>query len=186
MENVAIFFGKTESDKKSVLISIKNDLKYAVQLPTVFNKAGCTEEQKKYFQTLLPSYTIGLLYVTAIDLLARLQNKRMPNIGENSRFFKKCATSWFEHSTEEANALLDLRNSLTHTYNLSSNQVLRQFGSPKVVEIENNYCCFYLHAMYSSLDKTVERVYKILNTDSNKNDYDEFLNTFGFYSTFKS
>lgn len=185
MNNVEAFFEDSVNDKKSVLKAIHNDMKYAVQLPKIFNDIGIDKQQQNKLQAILPTYTVGFLYVTAVDMLSRLMFLSKPKIGENKKYFTQCAINWFSHTEQESNALWNLRNSLIHTYNLSDKQVFVQFGSSKPVEFDNENTIFYLHAMYSNLTKSMREIKERLLNDPKVGEFDSYLEKYGFYITFK-
>ncbi len=172
--------------KRSVLLALIEDMKYAVQLPGKWRELGHTPEQKEHMQTMLPSFTVASLFCTGIDVLAKVTQKRTAPRGQNRTFFTQCSMDWFHFSQEEADKLWELRNSIVHSYKLPTGSVLEQFGSGSVAkQFPSGIWHFYLHAMYTTFIKTSKEVCKHLSNEqgTDKQDTENYLTDNGFFYT---
>jgi len=178
--------------KKSVLLSLERDLAFCVALPGFWiegnsrNKIQLTSKQYKELLKVRPTFAIISLFCSAVDVIARVSNKRHPNIGENGTFFKNSAQDWFDLPSTHANELWNLRNGIFHSYRLMTGQAAVDIGSGSPVEINDiGEFIFYLHAMYSSVGKAKRKLYEVLSGESNieKQSTADYLHDNGFFYT---
>lgn len=172
--------------KRSVLLALIEDMKYAVQLPGKWRDLNHTPEQKQHIKTMLPSFTVASLFCTGIDVLAKVTQKRVAPPRQNRTYFTQCATNWLHFSQQESDKLWELRNNIVHAYKLPTRSALEQYGYGGVLrQSPSGIWHFYLHAMYTTLTKTVKDVYEHL---SNENDNEtqatvDYLEGNGFFYT---
>lgn len=172
--------------KRSVLLALIEDMKYAVQLPGKWKGLDYTPEQVKHLRTMLPSFTVSSLFCTGIDVLAKVTQKQPTPQGQNRVFFTQCSLNWFHFSQEEADKLWELRNNIVHAYKLPTGSALEQFGSGSVIrKFPSGIWHFYLHAMYSTFTRTSKQVYEYLSNeqDADKRDTENYLTDNGFFYT---
>lgn len=172
--------------KKSVLLALIEDLKYAVQLPGKWRNLGHTPEQTANLNTMLPSFTVVSLFCTGIDVLAKVTQKRLTPPRQNRSFFTQCAYDWFGLSQIESEQLWNLRNNIIHAYKLAPHTVLEQYGYSRIIKLfPSGQWHFYLHAMYSSLIQTANNIYTHLSSENtnNKLQTELYLSNNGFFYT---
>lgn len=172
--------------KRSMLLAIKEDIKFNILLPGKWRPLNLSEDQHKELKSMLPSFTVALLFCSAVDLLARIVNKQQPPANKNGEYFKNCAKDWFDIGKDEAEQLWLLRNALTHHYALNKKQILIQFGSSAFVKKNSNgYWEFYLHAMYSGLTKASRKIHEHLSneTPTEKQKTADYLSNHAFFYT---
>lgn len=115
--------------RRSVLIELENDLQYAVGLPEKLRKLGITQSQDNRLSTEFPYVSPLLIYCSAVDLIARVYHKQsIPPPGKNGEWFKESAELFFEYDKQLADALWDLRNSLSHSYSINGYVFTRGFS----------------------------------------------------------
>lgn len=172
--------------KRSVLLAIQEDMKFSILLPGKWRPIALSDPQNKELNKMLPTFTIAMLFCTALDLLSRVVKKQKPPRGQNGTYFKCCAKQWFDASQKEAQELWLLRNALSHQYSLNSKQSLIQFGHNKYIRKNSKgYWEFYLHAMYTQLQKSSREIYEYLSNEPNvdKKKTSDFLSECGFFYT---
>lgn len=172
--------------KRSVLLALIEDMKYAVQLPGKWRELGHTPKQTKHMQTMLPSFTVASLFCTGIDVLAKVTKKCVAPPRQNRTFFTQCSMDWFQFSQDEADKLWELRNNIIHAYKLPTGSVLEQFGSKSVIkQFPSGIWHFYLHAMYTTFTKTSREIYEHLSgeEDIDKENTENYLTNNGFFYT---
>lgn len=173
--------------KRSVLLALIEDMKYAVQLPGKWRSLGHTPKQTLHLQTMLPSFTVVSLFCTGIDVLAKVTQKRPTPPRQNRNFFTKCAYDLFCLSRDESNQLWNMRNNITHAYKLAPHTVLEQYGYGRIIKLfPSGQWHFYLHAMYSSLTHAAKNIYSLLSAEapSDKQQTEEYLSNHGFFYIF--
>jgi hypothetical protein len=181
-----------QSIKKSVLLSLERDLAFCVALPGAWqsgnsrNKIQLSETQYGELIKNRPTFAVISLFCTAIDVMARVANKRLPPGGQNSIFFKESAQEWFGLSEACSEELWNLRNGISHGYRLIAGQTAVDIGSHSPVERgANGRWVFYLNAMYTSLGKAKRALYESLSAENSteKQVTVDYLNDNGFFFT---
>lgn len=173
--------------RKSVLLSLVSDIQFTILLPGKWRNMSLSPEQNGILREMLPSFTVISLFCSAVDVLARVVNKRIPPSGQNGDYFRNCAIDWFRMNDDESHQLWQLRNGISHSYRLHTGQVAKQYGYGGIVRqsTTSGLWHFYLHAMYSSLVKAKRDIYEQLTaeTDDEKQITADYLNENGFYYT---
>jgi hypothetical protein len=140
-------FCSTKSDKvygdirkrSSVLLQMLSDLKYVLGFPGAFSKLNLTHVQAQVLNAeLLPILTPGLLFCSAIDLIARVSQKRVAKSNESKEFFAFSANKFFSLADDQIEELWKFRNAIVHQYSLSSGVALSRSGSIDNILIKGN------------------------------------------------
>lgn len=179
------------SVQRSVLLALEKDLGFCILLPGIWKGARSTiqlsDDQYVSLQEKLPTFTVVSLFCTAIDVLARVINKRFPPRNQNGTYFTGCAQTWFGLTQQEADELWQLRNGISHSYKLVTGQSTRQFGHGRVIKLRttDNVWEFYLHAMYTSLNKAKREIHEHLSNEilQEKQATATYLQQNGFFFT---
>lgn len=172
--------------KRSILLAIIDDLQFCILLYKRWKVLKLSPEQNAELRKILPTFTIVSLFCTAVDLLSRITNKRQPPSGQNGTYFKNCAIQRFGLSQVEADQLWLLRNSISHSYSLNRMQIVIQYGHGRLIrQTTQGYWEFYLHAMYTTLDKAKRDIYDHLSGELsiNKSATAGYLTNHGFFYT---
>lgn len=172
--------------KRSVLLAIVDDIQFNILLYKRWKILKLTKEQHTELQKILPTFTILSLFCTSVDLLSKVTNKKQPPPRQNGTYFKNCAIQWFGLSQIESNQLWLLRNAISHNYSLNSRQIVIQFGHGRLIKHTlAGYWKFYLHAMYTTLDKAKTVIFNHLSNESlqDKTNTATYLINHGFFYT---
>jgi|SRR3989344_7904497 len=175
-----------KSSKKSVFLAIINDLEFCLSYHKRWREVELTTDQRKKLQRILPTFAIISIFCSAVDVIARVTNKRTPSIGENKKYFVNCAVKYYHLDNLQAQQLWQLRNSISHQYVLSKGTAVLSSGSSKIIESKpNNRWVFYLTGMLSTTLKVKDEIYKMLTdeTESKKLKTQEYLLKSGFFYT---
>lgn len=172
--------------KRSVILALQEDLKFAVLLPGKWRPLQLTIEQNKYLNTMIPTFTVISLFCTGVDVMARVWHKRLPPRYKNGIYFKGCAKRWFKITRRQSSQLWMLRNGISHNYRLQFRQIAEQFGYGGVLRrTSKGYYVFYLHAMYTHFDQARYDLYNYLSNQSTltKKKTALYLKNNGFFYT---
>jgi hypothetical protein len=159
------------SIQRSVFLALEKDFSLCILLPRVWkgrrSPVQLSDEQYTALQTILPTFTVVSLFCTAVDVIARVVNKRaIPPPRQNSTYFINCAETWFGLSNQEARELWQLRNGISHSYRLFRGQAARQFGHGRIIlQRPDGVWEFYLHAMYGAIQKAKTDVHVHLSAE---------------------
>jgi hypothetical protein len=113
-------YSKNTRLRRSVLIELERDLQFSIGLPGRLKKTGLVQPKEGTPLKDLPTVSPLLIYCSAIDVLARAYHKSStPPKGKNGKWFRESAELFFGYSKPLSKALLDLRNSLSHSYSIN-------------------------------------------------------------------
>ncbi len=172
------------NSKRSVLLALQEDFKFSILLPGKWRSLKLDVDQHKLLKEMMPTFAVISLFCTAIDVLARIDKKRVPGRGMNSIFFKDCAIKWFGLSNSDASELWGLRNGISHNYKLQKKQAAVQYGYGGIMQkSDKGIYIFYLNAMYSRFDQARREMYDSLSkeSDSDKSKTAKYLVKHGFF-----
>ncbi len=166
-ESEELFSADTRK-RKSVLLQILADIGYCVGYPGVFKNMQLTHEQGEILSKgLAPLLAPAILYCTAIDLMARVFNKRLPAPNETQRFFKTSADKFFSFDVCQTDALWKFRTGIVHQYSITE-FVVNRFGSKdEIVRIMGSGIkIISTRPMFSSLESAIKIFSKHLKQEA--------------------
>jgi len=171
--------------RKSVLLQILRDLKFNLGIGRDgWVKLMLNDQQAATKNQMLPLLTPILLFCSSVDLLARVELKRVTLPNENSQVFKNFLQQHFGISEVEAKVMWKLRNALTHQYKLPRDIVLHRAGSSTFIEKvhQKDYWFIYVHSIYTKLDKVKNEIFTSLMSESQleKSKTVKFISEHGF------
>lgn len=188
MQVINEFFVKDGSQvgiriKKSILLALIDDMQFCLGIYRRYKILNLTPSDHEKLLSVLPSFSVLLLYFTGIDVLARVKNRSLPKAHEEGQFFKGFLREYGDLEEQAVNELYELRKEAVHKYSLRPKHTLRRFGSSNPAEkLDQEHWVFTLNAMYSNLINIKSRFYEEL-LKSNKEiiqDTEDYLEKNGF------
>lgn len=169
--------------RKSILLQIRDDIDYCIGLPGFFRPLNLTrDEQAKLDTQLAPLFVAPLLFCSAVDLIARVDKKGVPQDMSLKQLFIHSATQFFGMSNEEANHLWKFRCSLSHQYSIRGYAISRYGNSSVVLEKINDNVVVYVRPMKQVLAAAISKLEESLSQESEeaRRKTSAFLNKHGF------
>lgn len=137
--------------RRSVLLTLVEDLKYCIQLPDKLRPLDLTDYQTTVLSTMLPSFAIISLFCTAVDVLARVTKGRKPKNHECRSFFIWASKEFMLLDAMHTKELWDLRNGIVHSYSLKPGHAASRLGQVMLSDDKNGHTTFHLPPMLSKL-----------------------------------